>query len=132
MRGDTHSDIPMEPTMSRRLATVVITTVSHRPTAPDGDGGDNDVELMRPLEVAFAWGRMDATCGAHALAESGVLITTVLAMLMQKSSTVARASCATEARSNNEDTIRYSVVPRWHVLARSLPHLPWTSVRGFE
>jgi hypothetical protein len=36
VRGDTHDDVPMEPTMYGRLATVMITAVFRRPSAPDG------------------------------------------------------------------------------------------------
>jgi hypothetical protein len=38
--GDSH--IPMEPTMYGRLATTMTKAVSRRPSAPDGDDGDNE------------------------------------------------------------------------------------------
>jgi hypothetical protein len=72
----------MEPTIFGRLATAMITEVSHRPSAPDGDNDDN--EPMWSFELALAWARLDATCGSHALAESEILITTALAMLSPK------------------------------------------------
>jgi hypothetical protein len=43
VRGDTHDDVPMEPTMSGRQATAMITAVSRRPNAADRYDGDNDV-----------------------------------------------------------------------------------------
>jgi hypothetical protein len=40
-RGDSHDEVPMEPTMYVRLATAMTTTVSHKRGTPDGDDGDN-------------------------------------------------------------------------------------------
>jgi hypothetical protein len=40
--GDTHDDVPMEPTMYGWLATAMITAVSRRPSASGGDGDDNE------------------------------------------------------------------------------------------
>jgi hypothetical protein len=42
VRGDTHDDVPMEPTMYGWLAIAMIRTVYRGPSAPDGDGGDNN------------------------------------------------------------------------------------------
>jgi hypothetical protein len=55
---------------------------------------------------------LDAARGSRALAESEPLIATTLAMLPPKLPTVTRASCAVEARLNNEQ------------IARSLDGLP--------
>ena len=78
MREINHDDVPMEPTMYGRLATVVIKTVSHRPNAPDGDGDHN--ESIWSLELASVWARLNAnTCVSHPLAESKPLITTAVA-----------------------------------------------------
>jgi hypothetical protein len=63
VRGDTHDDVPIEPTMYGRLVTAMFTTVSRRPSAPDGDGGDN--EPMLSLELASARARLDVTRGSH-------------------------------------------------------------------
>jgi hypothetical protein len=105
VRENSIDDVPMEPTMYRRVATAMTTAVSHRPCAPDTDGDDN--EPMWSLELASAWTRLDAACDAHALSESGPLvITAALAMLHSKRSTVARAGCVAEVRSNNEHTTR--------------------------
>jgi hypothetical protein len=50
VRKDAHDDVPMEPTIDGRLATAMNTAVSRRPSAPDGDGGDNEPVLS--LHVA--------------------------------------------------------------------------------
>jgi hypothetical protein len=42
VRGNTHDEVPMEPTMYGRLATAMTTTVSRIPSAPDKDEGDNE------------------------------------------------------------------------------------------
>jgi hypothetical protein len=77
--GNTHDEVPMEPTMYGRLATAMTTSVSSKPGTPDGDDVDN--EPMWSLEIASAWARLDAACGSHALTESELLIITTLAML---------------------------------------------------
>jgi hypothetical protein len=66
VRGDTHNDVPREPTMCGRLATAMTTVVSRQRSAPDGDNGDNDP--MWSLEFASSWARLDAAHGYHALA----------------------------------------------------------------
>jgi hypothetical protein len=105
VRGDSHDEVPMEPTMHGRLATAMTTTVSRRHGTPDGDDGDN--EPMCSLELDSSCSCLDAACGSHALAESEPLITTALAMLPPLRPTVARAGCAAEVRSNNEQIARY-------------------------
>jgi hypothetical protein len=42
VRGDSHDEVPMEPTIYGRLATAMTTRVSQRHGAPDGDDGDNE------------------------------------------------------------------------------------------
>jgi hypothetical protein len=79
VRGDSHDEVPMEPTMNGRLASALTTSVSRRHGTPDGDDGDN--EHMWSVELASSWARLDAACGSHALAKSEPLITTALAML---------------------------------------------------
>jgi hypothetical protein len=92
VRGDSHDDVPMEQTMYGPLASAMITTMSRRPSAPSGDGDEN--EHMWLLELALAWARLDAaTCGSHALAASEPLITTALAIVPPKRPTMARAGC---------------------------------------
>jgi hypothetical protein len=114
MRGDSHDEVPMEPTMYGRLASTMTTTVSRRRGTPDGDDGDN--EPIWSLEPASSWARLDTTCGSHALTESEPIITTASAMLPPQPPTGARAGCVAEARSNNEQDCS---VPLWHALTRS-------------
>jgi hypothetical protein len=102
--GGSQYEVPMEPTMYGRLAIAMTTAVSRRHGTLDGDNGDN--EPMWSLELASSWARLDAACGAHALAESETLITTALAMLPPQRQMVARAGCVAEARSNNEQIDR--------------------------
>jgi hypothetical protein len=100
VRGDSHDEVPMEPTMDGRLAIAVTKAVSRRHGTPEGDDGDN--KPMWSLELASSWARLHVACGSHALAESESLITTALALLPPQRPTVARAGCVAEARSNNE------------------------------
>jgi hypothetical protein len=79
VRGDSHDEVPMEPTMHGRLAIVMTIMVSSMHNTPDGDSGDN--EPMWSLELASSWARLDAACGSHVLAESDSLIPTTLARL---------------------------------------------------
>jgi hypothetical protein len=88
----------MEPTMHGQLATAITTAVFHRPSAIDGDDGDN--EPMWSLELASQWARLNDACYSHALVESEPLITTALTMLPPKPPTVAREGCVVETRSN--------------------------------
>jgi hypothetical protein len=104
VRGDSHDEVPMEPTMYGRLASAITTMVSRRHGTPDEDDGDN--EPMWSLELASSCARLDAACGSHALAESEPLITTDLAMLPLERPTVARGGCVAEARPNNEHIAR--------------------------
>jgi hypothetical protein len=89
-------EVPMEPTICKRLATAMATAVSRR----RGDNGDNDPTWS--LELASSWARLHVACGSHALANSESLITIALAMLPQQRPTVGRVGCVAEARSNNE------------------------------
>jgi hypothetical protein len=73
VRGNSHGEVHMEPTMYGRLVTALTTTVSRRHGTHDGDDGDN--EPMWPLELALSWARLEAACSSHALAESEPLIT---------------------------------------------------------
>jgi hypothetical protein len=41
VRGDSHDEVPMAPTMYGRLATAMTTAVSRRQGTPDGRDGDN-------------------------------------------------------------------------------------------
>jgi hypothetical protein len=93
MRGDTLDD---GPTMYGRLATPRTTTVSRRPSAPNGDDGNN--EPMWSLELASSWAGLNAACGSHALAESESLIATAVAMLPPKRRTLACVGCVVEIR----------------------------------
>jgi hypothetical protein len=79
VRGDSHDEVPMEPTMYGRLASAMTKTVSRRRGTPDGDDGDN--EPMWSLELASSWARLDAARGSHPRTESEPMITTALAML---------------------------------------------------
>jgi hypothetical protein len=101
VRGDSQDEVPMEPTMNGRLATAMTTSLSQRHGTPDGDDGANNKPRWS-LELVSSWGRLDAACGSHALAESEPLITTALSMLLVQRPTAARAGCVAEARSNNE------------------------------
>jgi hypothetical protein len=92
MRGDSHDEAPMEPTMYGRFAIAMTTTVSRMHVIPDGDDCDNE---------PMSWARLDVACGSQALTESEPLITTALAMLPPQRLTVARAGCGAEARSNS-------------------------------
>jgi hypothetical protein len=103
-RGDSHDEVPMEPTMYGRLAIAMTTAVSSMHGTPDGN--DRDSEPMWPVELASSWARLDAACSSRALAESESLITTGLAMLPQQRPTVSHAGCVAEARSNNEQIAR--------------------------
>jgi hypothetical protein len=78
VRGDSHDEFAMKPTMYGRIASAMTTTVSRRHGTPDGDDGDN--VPMWSLELASSWARLDAACGSQAFAESEPLITTALAM----------------------------------------------------
>jgi hypothetical protein len=49
VRGNSHDEVPMEPTMHGRLASAMTTTVSRRHGTPDGDDGDS--EPMWSLEL---------------------------------------------------------------------------------
>jgi hypothetical protein len=91
--------------MYGRLATAMTTAVSRSHRTPDGDDGDN--EPMWSLELASSWSRLDVACGSHALAKSEPLISTALAMLPPQRPTVARAGCVVEARSSNEQIVRF-------------------------
>jgi hypothetical protein len=104
VRGDSHDEAPMEPTMYGLLATTMTTTVSRRHGMPDEHDGDN--EPMWSFEIAMSWARLDAACGSHALAESEPLITTALAVHPPQRPKVARAGCVAEARSHNEQIAR--------------------------
>jgi hypothetical protein len=104
VRGSTHDDVPMKPTMHGQLAALMTTTVSRRPSAPDGDDGDS--EPMWSLEASLSWASLDTACGYHTLAESEPRMTTVLAMFPPKCRTVARATCVAETRSDNEHLTR--------------------------
>jgi NAD(P)H-dependent flavin oxidoreductase YrpB (nitropropane dioxygenase family) len=42
VREDSQDEIPMEPTMHGRLATVLTTSVCRMPDTPDGDDGGNE------------------------------------------------------------------------------------------
>jgi hypothetical protein len=95
-RGNTHDDVPMEPTMYGRLATAMTKEVSRRPSAPEGDDGDN--EPMWSIKLVSAWARMVSACGSHALAESEPLLTMALAMLPPKRPTLAPAGCIAKTR----------------------------------
>jgi hypothetical protein len=74
VRGESHDEVPMEPTMNRRLTTAMTKAVSRMHGTLDGD--DSDDEPIWSLELASSWARLDAACGFHALAESEPLITT--------------------------------------------------------
>jgi hypothetical protein len=62
MRGDSHDEVSMEPTMYGRLAIAVTTEVSRKRGTPDGDDGDN--EPMWSLGLASYWARFGAACGS--------------------------------------------------------------------
>jgi hypothetical protein len=127
VRGDTHNDVPMEPTMCGRLGPFMSTAMSRRPSAPDGDGDDN--EPMWSLQFTSAWARLDATCDPRALAEPEPLITTVLAILPPIRPTVPRAGCVAETRSNNERTTRFlAACPRSY----PFPRLPRISFQSYK
>jgi hypothetical protein len=104
VRGDSHNEVPMEPTMYGRLATAMTTAVSRRHGTPEGDDGDK--KPMWSLELASLWAHLDAACSSHAVAESEPLIATALAMLHPQRPTVARAGCVAEAQSNNRQITR--------------------------
>jgi hypothetical protein len=55
VRGDSHDEVPMEPTMFGRLTTAMTTAVSRRHGTPDGDDGNN--EPMWSLELASSSAR---------------------------------------------------------------------------
>jgi hypothetical protein len=72
------------------------------------------------LELASAWVRLGAECGARALAESEPLRTTALAMLPPQCPIVAHACRVFKARSNIEHTTRF------------LNGMPWLAIHfGF-
>jgi hypothetical protein len=103
VRGDSHDEVPMKPTMYGWLVTNM-TKASRKRGAPDGD--DGNIEPMWSLELASSWARLDAACRSYALVESETPITTALAMLPPKRPTVARADCVATARSNNVQIAR--------------------------
>jgi hypothetical protein len=126
VRGDYNDEVPMVSTMHGWLATAITTTVSRRHGTPDGDNSDS--ELMRSLELASSWARLDAACGSRALAKSEPLITTTLVMLPPQRPTMARAGCVAEARSNNEHIDRSldglpSLVPLYALATDIFPKL---------
>jgi hypothetical protein len=62
--GDAHDDVPIQPTMYKRLAIAIITTVSRRFGTLNGDDGEKEQTWL--LELASAWARLDAAWGSHA------------------------------------------------------------------
>jgi hypothetical protein len=114
VRGDSHDEVPMEPTMHGRLATAMTIAVSLWRNTPNGDDGDN--ESMWSLELASSWVRLDAAYDSHALAESEPLITTTLAMLPPQRLTVARADYVAKSPIKQREDCSVS---RGHALARA-------------